>query len=813
MATALVRRGHGEPEAARAFLAADERHDPALFRGMDQVVDLVSGIIDSGRRITVYGDFDVDGVSSTSILVGLFRSLGVDVDWFIPDRAVDGYGLNEEAMRLIAGRGTDLVITVDCGITAVGEVALAKELGMEVVVTDHHQADDVLPDCPILHPVICGYPFHELCGAAVAWKLACAIRKARGLDPGLDEADLDLVALATVADVMPLTGENRNLVKTGVAVARRAERIGMRALLDEARVEPARLTAEDFGFRLGPRINAAGRMYRADAGVELFLADSPGRAAEIGVELGKANLDRRRVEREVENAAETARRELDDPDPPALVVAGDGWHPGVVGIVASRLARKYSVPAVVIANGEGVSRGSARGVPGLDLHKAISDCSEFLEGFGGHRAAAGLQIKPESIPVFRAALAAAVIDQIGVDPPLPKLQADLIVGGEEIGLPLAEDLARLAPFGQGNRPITLLVPGARICDVREIGDGKHAKFSLNSGGHRAAGICFGRTSFGVGEDDPVDVAAELSVNHWNGSVEPQVKLEEVFPVQTSAEPAPGLASCEPEEWWRRFEAAHAGERVSAPARPDGAARQQFGADGPPGVRLADLISSGESVAIGTVDASRRWRDLGGGPGLKRFHDSATVGGLWEGSPEREIQEALSADYHSVLVFDYSLLASSPALVSGFEHVAMLDPAYSPVHLEDLLDGYGLLHRLYGPDEMGFAERVVGARFDLKARLRQLFLKLRDADRLRGDLLREVLSGPEESPCPPELAASMLRVFEEVNLVQSEGLGDARVVSIVSSEKVNLEDSPVFAHHAELCKEHLEFLKQSKKSMN
>lgn len=393
---------------AQAFLAADEHHDESLFDGMDVAVGQILEAVEAGGAITVYGDYDVDGVASTSILVGLLRGLGATCDWFIPDRD-EGYGLNEVAIRSISERGTSLVVTVDCGVTSVDEVALAKELGMKIIVTDHHQADAVLPDCPILHPVISGYPFKELCGAAVAWKLACAIRAASGLDPALNENDLDLVGLATVADVMPLVGENRRLVREGVKVARRAERVGMRALLEEARVTPTQLSSEDFGFRLGPRINAAGRMYRADAGVELFLADSPERAAEIGVELGRANMDRRKVEREVETAAEAARRDLEDPDAAALVVAGEGWHQGVIGIVASRLVRKHRAPAVVIAIGNGLARGSARSVPGLDLHLAISRCSDLLEGFGGHKAAAGIQILPERIDEFRTALAAAVV--------------------------------------------------------------------------------------------------------------------------------------------------------------------------------------------------------------------------------------------------------------------------------------------------------------------------------------------------------------------------------------------------------------------
>jgi len=813
VATALVRRGHRSPAEARDFLAADEQHDPALFEGMDAIVDLVLSAVDGGRRITIYGDFDVDGVASTSILVGLLRGLGANADWFIPDRIADGYGLNDEAIRTIADRGTNLIITVDCGVTAVDQVALAKELGMEIVVTDHHQADAVLPDCPILHPEICHYPFKELCGAAVAWKLACAIRKARGLDPAVDEADLDLVGLATVADVMPLIGENRRLVKEGVRVARRAERIGMRALLDDARVTPARLTSEDFGFRLGPRINAAGRMYRADAGVELFLADSAERAAEIGDELGRANLDRRRVEREVESAAETAKRELDDPDPPALVVAGDGWHPGVVGIVASRLARKYEIPAVVIATGEGVARGSGRSVPGLDLHRAIGDCAEFLEGFGGHKAAAGIQIKPEMIDRFREALAAAVVEQIGIDPPSPKLQVDVIVGGEDIGLPLAEEIEKLAPFGQGNRPLTLLVPGARICDVREIGEGKHARFSLNSGGHRAAGICFGRTSFGVGEDDPVDVAAELSVNHWNGSVEPQVRLEEVFPVSLGDPSGSGLEGAAEEEWWRRFEKAYSENVPSTPARTSSGERRAAATSGLPGVRIADLISSGEGVAIGTVDGVRRWGDLGGQAALARFREGTSVLGLWSGSPETVLASVREMDGEGVLVFDFELLDTRPELVAKFPQVVALDPAYSASQAEALRSGQGLFHAVHGASEYEFAEKAISHRFDLTVQLRELFLKLRDADQIRGELLRSLLVGDPASPRSPEMAASMVRILREVNLVQTEGQGDARTLGVVSSKKVELEDSPVFVRSRTLCKEHLEFLKQSKKSMS
>jgi single-stranded-DNA-specific exonuclease len=546
-----------DPGEARLFLEGREEHDPAGFEGMADAVAQVRSAVAGGRRVTVYGDFDVDGVSATTILVTALRQLKADCDWFIPDRISDGYGLNPDAISELAARGTGLVVSVDCGVTSVGEVALARELGMGIIVTDHHRPEAVLPDCTILHPEVSGYPFKELCGAAVAAKFATALRRDADLDPSLDEADLDLVALATVADVMPLVGENRRLVRKGVKVARRAQRPGMKALMADARLEPARLTATDFGFRLGPRINAAGRIYRADAGVELFLAGSAERAGEIASELGRANNERRRIEREVETAAEAARRELGEESPAVLVVAGEGWHPGVVGIVASRLVRSHGVPAVVIAVDGSSARGSARGVPGLDLHAAIGSTADLLEGFGGHAAAAGLQIKPERIDEFRAALGRAVVEQLGTEPAVVPEPVDAIAGGEELALALAEEIEVLEPCGKGNPSVSLLVPDARITDLREMGEGRHCRFSVVSGRARAAGISFGRTGFGVDEDTPVDVLAELSVNHWKGSSQPQLRVTAVAPSRSADgdSPEPSLPGCEEDEWLRRFEAA------------------------------------------------------------------------------------------------------------------------------------------------------------------------------------------------------------------------------------------------------------------
>ncbi len=802
-----MRRGINTVDAGRAFLAADESHDPSEFDGIDEVVRTVMEAVEAGRRITVYGDFDADGVCSTSVMVGALRELGADADWFIPDRISEGYGLNPEAIRMLAARGTGLIITVDCGVTAADEVDLALELGLGIIVTDHHQPGERLPDCPVLHPEVCGYPFKELCGTAVAAKLASALRRSRGIGVEADEKDLDLVALATVTDVMPLLGENRRLVKEGVRVARRARRVGMRALMAASKINPASLSAEDFGFRLGPRINAAGRMYRADAGVELFLADSQERAEAIGEELGRANLERRRVEREVGTAAEAARRDLEDPHPSALVVAGEGWHPGVVGIVAATLARRHGVPAVVIAIDGDSARGSARGVPGLDLYRAISDSSGHLRGFGGHRAAAGLQIDPANIDAFRTDLAAAVTAQLGDDPQLPPPGVDIILGGSDIGLELAEELEKLAPFGKENPPISALLPSSRINDVQEMGEGKHCRFTVQSGTHRAKVVSFNRTSFGVDDSQDVDLLAELTVNHWNGSIEPQLRLLDVWPV---SEPEPGgllLECCGSDEWWRRFETAFSEGPANGEAVEAAGTRTTYAARGAGFAELAELVSSGCRAVVITADAGRRWRKFGGAEGLERFRAGSNPLVWWQGSPEAGL--ATLAD-SGVLVTEWSAIEANPAVLGDFEVVAVLDPAPSAELDAVAGSGSGLLLHLGGPEELNFALAAAEYRHGLKAPLRELYRRLSDAGESDGDELMRILSGDAESPASPEFAALMCRVFDEAGIAHLMGEPSARRLGIVSSKQADLSISPSFVASETLGQEVIAFLRQSKK---
>ena len=784
---------------------------------MEAAVSQALAAIAADRKVTVYGDFDVDGVAATTIMVTVLRRLGADCDWFIPDRQDDGYGLNPDSVRELASRGTGLLITVDCGIASVEDVALAKSIGMEVIVTDHHRPGNALPDCAVLHPAVSGYPFEELCGAAVASKFASALRREAGLDSALDEDDLDLVALATVADVMPLVGENRRLVKEGLRVARRAERPGMRALVAECGLEPSRISSADFGFRLGPRINAAGRIYRADAGVELFLSDSPVRAVEIAAELGHANSERRRIEREVAAQADRARRELDMQDPAALVLAGEGWHPGVVGIVAARFARSHGVPSVVISIDGEQARGSARGIPGLDLHAAIASVSHLLEGFGGHAAAAGVQLRTERIPEFRQALGSAVSALIGEAGISRAENVDAFIGGAEIGLDLAEELERLEPCGKGNPSLSLLIPSARVRDVQEIGEGKHCRFTVVSGGARAAGVCFGRTGFGVDEDTPLDLLAELSVNHFNGASSAQLLVRDAFPVpEDSLDSLPG---CEADEWWRRFEAAMAQGGEPTVPEPAGAGGAFARIPGSADVVLAELVSSAQPLVVLTSDARRRWSGLGGEAGIARFgvahgRPAPTVRGLWAGSPEGSAASFGGEAAAAVLLAEYSTACRNPEVLAASGDVLLFDPPASEVEAATVAASGASVYRVEDAATLAFALAASADRHSLTPALRVLYRDLREAGgtdgggEAAGARLLAVLAGAGEAARSPERAALLLRVLIEADLAHSSGSGGARSAGVVSSGGADLSRSPLFSEQERVHQEQVEFLKVS-----
>jgi single-stranded-DNA-specific exonuclease len=531
LAQVLVRRGTADVASARAFLAGNEAHSPDAFAGIGEAVESILAHVQGGTRITIHGDYDVDGICSTAILVRALSELGGDVDTYIPDRAGDGYGLSMNTVQRLSARGTRLLVTADCAITAVEEVAAANALGMDVVVTDHHspRADGELPQAPVVHPALCGYPCPDLCATAVAFKLAQALYKAAGRDTRELRRELDLVALATIADVVPLLGENRALVRYGLRALASTAKPGLRALMSVAGVDPGKVNERAVGFALAPRLNAAGRLYRADAGLELILTEDHGRAQQIAKELDAANHERRAVETRIRYEAEAQMDALGER--PAYVLAGEGWHAGVIGIVASRLVERSGRPVVMIALDGETGKGSGRSIDAFDLLAGLTACGGHLLRYGGHRAAAGLEIERGRVAELETALCAYAERVLGAEDLVSVERVDAIVEGHELGMGLAEELAALAPFGRGNPGVSLMLADATFADSRPMGEGKHVRFTVESGGARARAVAFGNGGrLPVADGTPVQATFTLEVNEWNGVSEPRLVLRQAQPV-------------------------------------------------------------------------------------------------------------------------------------------------------------------------------------------------------------------------------------------------------------------------------------------
>ena len=531
LATVLVRRGLGDPTVAKAFLEPEGiTHDPLLLGDMAAAVERLRSAVERGERICVHGDYDVDGICSTALAVLTLRELGADVGWHLPSRFEEGYGVSSVTIARLAEEGVKLILTVDCGITAVAEVEEARRLGVDMIVTDHHRPGDTLPNCPIVATRPSDYPFPDLCGTGVVVKLAQALLGAG--HPAIARHQ-DLVALATIADVVPLVDENRALASTGLRALSRTQKPGLRALMRVAGVDPATVDATAVGFRLAPRLNAAGRLGRPDVGLHLVLTQDDREADLLANELETLNRDRQAVEERIlrEAVAVVDDWPAEKRSRRAYVVWGEGWHEGVIGIVASRLVERFGRPVVLIA-GEGDSwKGSGRSVPSFDLHAGLAACSDHLERFGGHRAAAGLTIRGDELEPFAAAFAAYADGELLDEDLAPVTRVDAIVPASALTLELARELEQLSPFGLGNPDVTLLVAGCETVGASTVGDGKHLRFRVRQHG-RDAGSAI---AFGLGGQlerlqgaSRFDVAFRLKQNRWNGTVSPQLVVRRVF---------------------------------------------------------------------------------------------------------------------------------------------------------------------------------------------------------------------------------------------------------------------------------------------
>jgi single-stranded-DNA-specific exonuclease len=768
VAQVLVRRGFADPDAARAWLAADEAHDASAFAGIGDAVALILRHVADRTPITVHGDYDVDGVCSTAILVRVLRRLGADVGFYLPSRLDDGYGLAAHTVDRLAANGTRLLITADCAITAVDEVARARATGMDVVVTDHHapRADGALPDAPVVHPALCGYPCPELCAAGVAYKLAGALLASAGEDPAGADEDLDLVALATVADVVALTGENRRLVRAGLRALAATRKPGLRALMKVAKVDPSRVDAGTLGFRLAPRINAAGRLYRADAGLELVLTDDPGRAREVAEELDRVNHERRHTEQRILFAAEAQVAQYGPPgDQPAYVLCGDDWHPGVVGIVASRIAERYHRPAVLIAMDGHVGTGSARSVPGFDLLGALDACAEHLERHGGHRAAAGLEIARHRLDAFRAAFCAHADAALTPDLREPVERVDAVVAGDELGLALAEDLERLAPFGQGNPGVSLLVPAATLTDPRPMGENRHVRFTVEAGGVRARAVAFGTAGkLPCEAPGPVDATFTLEINEWNGTIEPRLVLRAARPTEP-----PPIEIVGDEPW---LEAALAEfDAPLHPAPPGGEPVVRDRRGGGLAGTIGALVASGEPVLVVCAHTALRARHLRG-----------RLGGF-----------ALTS---------HAALQRDPQLAARFAHVVVLDPPAAPA---PAVGAGPVVHLAYGGPEVDFAVSIHERERDLRTTLTAIYRALRDRGAAAGEALEAALreGDPQRSPAQ---AGRALRVLAELGLVHLDR--ERQAVSVPAPERTELDRSEAFRAYSARSEDERRFLTSS-----
>jgi single-stranded-DNA-specific exonuclease len=546
VAALLAARGVSDAGAVKAFLSGtlSDLRDPETLPGVPEAADRILAAVKAGRRIVVYGDYDADGMCATAILVGCLEALDAKPAWYVPSRQDEGYGLNAEALGKIAADGANLVVTVDCGITAVAEAKWARGLGLELIITDHHNFAEELPAADVLvHPRLPGtsYPFGHLCGAGVAFKLAWAIAtRASGasrVTPRLREALLRAVGLAafgTVTDVMPLVDENRLLVRHGLENVRTRGGPGLARLIElTGLADASRIDSEHVAFKLGPRLNAAGRMATAANGIELLVTDDAARAVQLADYLHELNTQRESEERSLQLAATKQAKDRFDPEADAaLVLADRGWHKGVVGIVAGRLADRWHRPVVMIARDPlqgGPAVGSVRSVPGFDVLAAVKACSGHLLGCGGHAAAAGLQVDDAKIDDFRRAFVAEVEARM----PESLRRAQLTLDGETslaaLTLETAEQLERLAPFGEGNRRPLLCASGVTLAEpARTIGQsGKTLQLKLAQHGATIRGVAFGGGEWLPhlpAPGQPFHVAFRPKINEYRGRRTAEVEV-------------------------------------------------------------------------------------------------------------------------------------------------------------------------------------------------------------------------------------------------------------------------------------------------
>ena len=559
-AALLCARGLSDPNAAYAFthLTEEQLYDPFLMRDMREAVVRIMDAVKAGEQITIYGDYDVDGVTAVSTLYLYLHSHGAKVDYFIPNRLEDGYGVTVKATEALISSGTQLFITVDTGITAADEVEYAKSRGVDFVITDHHECRSDLPDAVAVinpHRPDDDYPFKDLAGVGVVFKLICALESTMTGEEMLPcvmrmtREYGDLFAVGTIADVMPIKGENRLLVKQGLRLIEHTERVGLTALMTAAansktggaaKYKKQKINTSYIGYTIAPRINAAGRIRSATVAADLFLTDDPVEAASLAEELCEANKERQSEENRITGEAFAKLEEQGgvSSDRPVIVLWDDHWHHGVIGIVSSRLTERYHLPSILISfegceggpTADDVGKGSGRSIPGMSLMDALVNCSDLLVKYGGHELAAGLSVTRGNLEAFRQRINAYARTHLSAEACIPTLSADLELPASELNMEFAESLAQLEPFGPGNLAPVFVTRGMHLYEVTPVSGGKHLRFSLGDGEHTAVQAMYfshSSTEFDMYVGDTVDVMYTLDINVWNGRKSVQMIVKDI----------------------------------------------------------------------------------------------------------------------------------------------------------------------------------------------------------------------------------------------------------------------------------------------
>ena len=526
----MLSRGITTLDRAREFFGCSSLSDPLLLKDMESAVDVIRQALDEGKKITVYGDYDCDGVTSTAMLYGYLDAMGAEVEYYIPDRS-EGYGMNISALEKILDQGTELIITVDNGVSAVEEAEYIRQRGAQLVITDHHQPPQELPVCEACvnpHRQDDNSPFKDLCGAGVVLKLLCALEEDEEF---VMEQYAELAAVGTIGDVMPLVGENRYIVRRGIEDIRASQNIGIDRLLRTAGVSPESVDATTVAFSICPRINAAGRIAAADKAVQLLMADSPEQAGLLSEELNLMNENRRAEEaRIMEDVSRQLERDPSILKERVLVVSGEGWHHGVIGIVAARLLEKYGKPVLMISVENGEARGSARGIDGFSIYKLLDRCSRVLTKFGGHPKAGGFSLPADRIEDFRQMVYAFCRECY---PKMPEytVSADMEITGDRLTEEALNSLSQLEPCGEGNQRPVFLLRNCTVESKRALKDGRYTSFELRSGGVKLKALCFGIpfAKFHPEQGSMVDVIATAELNEFRGVKSVTLRVQELRP--------------------------------------------------------------------------------------------------------------------------------------------------------------------------------------------------------------------------------------------------------------------------------------------